>query len=365
MGILRQEAKLKELITVTSSFSTFDYSGFFNDNISNLKDIFLRLDQLLAQKNRRLEAQRKEKDLLEDAVRSLALENNKWQTWARNQLSRFEPPISRNTSSPVQNNENSNNYMLASLENQMESTMRSDEDSEEFYDVIYDASSSRSGSSDFEMEYEESDSIVHAISKDYLPGSKVDHTGHQLKPVNPYGYPVTPRQSIPVDSSKMPSISLWSILKNVIRQQDLTRMPIPINFSEPLSMLQRMCEDLEYFELLEEAKRFPDDPARRLLYIAAFAISSYSGTDKRTLKPFNPLLGETFELITPKFRYISEQVSHHPPIGASHCSADGYTYWNEVHVTSRFRGKYLELRPEGMSHIQFQDNLTHCTQRCV
>lgn len=33
-------------------------------------------------------------------------------------------------------------------------------------------------------------------------------------------------------------------------------------------------------------------------------------------KPFNPILGETFEIITPEYNYFAEQVSHHPPISA-------------------------------------------------
>lgn len=347
MALLRQESKITEFLTIPQADSS-EYSRFFNENISNLKDIFLRLDQLLAQKNRRLEAQRKEKDLLEDAVRSLASENNKWQTWARGQLSRLDPPTSRSTSSPVNNVD-----VLQSLEDQLESTIEikgSDEDSDEFYDL------------DNISESEEEDNIVEAEEVEVAEMSTEtvsDTAGLMVNPVaintDDFGYPINPRQRIPVDSSKMPAISLWNILKSAIRQQDLTRMPIPINFSEPLSMLQRMCEDLEYFELLEEAQSLTDDPARRLLFIAAFAITSYSGTDKRTSKPFNPLLGETFELITPKYRYLSEQVSHHPPIGASHCIAKGFTYWNEVHVTSRFRGKYLELRPEGLSHLQFKN----------
>jgi len=45
------------------------------------------------------------------------------------------------------------------------------------------------------------------------------------------------------------------------------------------------------------------------------------------MKPFNPLLGETFELFVPgKYKYFSEQVSHHPPISASITLGDkGYT----------------------------------------
>ena len=34
------------------------------------------------------------------------------------------------------------------------------------------------------------------------------------------------------------SINLWSIMKNCIGK-DLSKIPIPVNFSEPLSMLQR------------------------------------------------------------------------------------------------------------------------------
>ena len=249
--------------------------------------------------------------------------------------------------------------VLASLENQLESTMETkvnDED-EEFYDV-YDETFSDDDSQSEDIDESVFGERVDTVVDRGVHSSVINQDISNLD-VDEFGYPFKLRAKIPIDSTKMPAISLWNILKSAIRQQDLTRMPIPINFSEPLSMLQRMCEDLEYFELLESAKIFKDDPARRLVYIAAFAVTSYSGTDKRISKPFNPLLGETFELITPKFKYLSEQVSHHPPIGASHCQADGYEYWNEVHVTSRFRGKYLELKPEGLSHVTFTDNNTH------
>ena len=51
-----------------------------------------------------------------------------------------------------------------------------------------------------------------------------------------------------------------------------------------------------------------------MLYITAFAISSYSGTNNRYLKPFNPLLGETFEFEYPEqgWRGIAEKAS--PPV---------------------------------------------------
>lgn len=47
------------------------------------------------------------------------------------------------------------------------------------------------------------------------------------------------------------------------------------------------------------------------MYIAAFAVSAYSSTYHRAgCKPFNPVLGETYECERPDrgFRFISEQV---------------------------------------------------------
>ena len=48
----------------------------------------------------------------------------------------------------------------------------------------------------------------------------------------------------------------------------------------------------------------------RMLLLAAFAVSAYRSTAGRTSKPFNPLLGETYELVHAQkgFRAIVEKV---------------------------------------------------------
>jgi len=76
-------------------------------------------------------------------------------------------------------------------------------------------------------------------------------------------------------------------------------------------MLQRITEDLEYSYLLDRASE-KLDISERLAYTAAFAISVYSATAKRTTKPFNPLLGETFEFDRRAdlgWRSLTEQVN--------------------------------------------------------
>jgi len=179
--------------------------------------------------------------------------------------------------------------------------------------------------------------------------------------------------SVKVRRSRIPdkpniSFSLWSIMKNCIGK-DLSRIPVPVNFSEPLSMIQRITEDFEYSEILDKAAQCQDD-CEQLAYVAAFTVSAFSSTAIRTGKPFNPLLGETFELDRAEdrgFKLITEQVSHHPPMLAQHCeNIDGnWKAWQEFTMRSKFKGKYLEVEPLGISHLLFPASGNHYTWRKV
>lgn len=163
------------------------------------------------------------------------------------------------------------------------------------------------------------------------------------------------------------SLNLWSIMKNCIGKE-LSRIPMPVNFNEPLSMLQRLTEDLEYHDLLDRASKC-ESSLEQLCYVAAFTVSSYSTTVYRTGKPFNPLLGETFELDRRDeegFRSICEQVSHHPPAAAHHVESKfGWTLRQEIAIASKFRGKYLSIMPLGSIHCTFHQSGNHYTWKKV
>ena len=75
-------------------------------------------------------------------------------------------------------------------------------------------------------------------------------------------------------------------------------------------MLQRITEDFEYTDLLHDAASC-EDSTEQLAYVTAFTISAFSTTVNRTTKPFNPLLGETYEcdrMDDLGWRSIAEQV---------------------------------------------------------
>lgn len=215
-----------------------------------------------------------------------------------------------------------------------------------------------SGSSDDEGQ-SESDQVVVVAEKSQEPDME-DVTDRSLIPAGVGSGDVcsvkraTRDRRLRVPDKPNYPLNLWSVMKNCIGKE-LSKIPMPVNFNEPLSMLQRLTEDYEYSALLDAAATCTD-ACEQLAYVAAFTISSYSTTSNRTGKPFNPLLGETYECDRTDdygWRVIAEQVSHHPPMAAIHCEGRGWNCWQEFTMTTKFRGKYLQVVPLGTAHVEF------------
>ena len=70
-----------------------------------------------------------------------------------------------------------------------------------------------------------------------------------------------------------------------------------------------MSTSLEFYELIGFHSLQGND-LMRILHVAAFAVSGYASTEGRQCKPFNPLLGETYEADYPDkgLRFFSEKV---------------------------------------------------------
>ena len=148
---------------------------------------------------------------------------------------------------------------------------------------------------------------------------------------------------------------MLSVLRKNVGK-DLSTISFPISFNEPLNMLQKLAEDLEYSNLLDKAAEC-EDSIERLCYVTAFVVSSHSGTRGRSSrKPFNPLLGETYELVRPDrgFQFISEKVSHHPPLMAGHADGERWSIDMTASGKQKFWGRSLEYIPEGVTVIKLK-----------
>src|SRR5437868_2967437 len=84
--------------------------------------------------------------------------------------------------------------------------------------------------------------------------------------------------------------------------KDMTKMTLPVSFNEPTSLLQRVAEDMEYTDLLDQAADHSES-TERMVYVAAF--------------------------------------------GAAWAEAERWDYWGESAVKSKFYGKSFDINPLG------------------
>ncbi|XP_051797889.1 oxysterol-binding protein-related protein 7-like [Acanthochromis polyacanthus] len=168
------------------------------------------------------------------------------------------------------------------------------------------------------------------------------------------------RTVIPAPGADNSHIGIMTILYNNIGK-DLSRVSMPVALNEPVCLLQRVSEELEYSELLDIANHI-DDPYERMVYVAAFSISGYAWASWRyRYKPFNPVLGETYESYREDrgFQYISEQVSHHPPISACHAESENFTFWQDQRWKNKFWGKSVEIISSGQVNVSLPNYGDH------
>lgn len=190
--------------------------------------------------------------------------------------------------------------------------------------------------SKYEVEYDE----------EIVEESKEVRTLRKVDPLE-LGEHYEPRTELPAFKDPNRKFSIWGLIRDNIGR-DLTRVTLPIILNEPVTMLQKCAEALTNYELLEKAS-IEEDSAMKLAYVSIFKTVVYCSIPNRTLKPFNPLLGETYEYVTKNFKFLSEQVSHHPPISASHTYGRGYEYFTHTEMKSKFRGGSMAFIPQGKS----------------
>uniref|UniRef100_A0A8C9Y9G6 Oxysterol-binding protein n=1 Tax=Sander lucioperca TaxID=283035 RepID=A0A8C9Y9G6_SANLU len=162
------------------------------------------------------------------------------------------------------------------------------------------------------------------------------------------------RTRLPAPMFSRNDFSIWSILRNCIGME-LSKITMPVIFNEPLSFLQRLTEYMEHTYLIHQANSFSDS-VERMKCVAAFAVSAVASQWERTGKPFNPLLGETYELVREDlgFRLISEQVSHHPPVSAFHAEGlkQDFVFHGSIYPKLKFWGKSVEAEPKGIITLE-------------
>ena len=184
--------------------------------------------------------------------------------------------------------------------------------------------------------------------------TKTINTNKRNKFYDPlYDYPK--RTSLPVKKLDH-GFNVWKVFKSAVGK-DLSRFGVPVYFNEPISSLQKFCEPFQYAYLLNTAANEPN-PYIRLAKSACFCIGQFVINNGRQAKFFNPLLYETYEYVDNEqnFRYMSEQVSHHPAISAYYAEGEGWNIYANTNSVIKFiiTGR-LEVNALGRTYITYEN----------
>ena len=153
--------------------------------------------------------------------------------------------------------------------------------------------------------------------------------------------------------------------KNLIKEfiTNLTKKaPSPVYFNEPISMGQKQCEKFKYIDLLINAGKEPSRE-KQMCYIAAFLIGEIFVNLGRSLKPFSPIIGETYEYFdnSKNFRFFSEHVCHKPQINAYIAETPEFAYYGDTLNSTSFKifKGCLELVFTNKAHIHCKKTGDH------
>ena len=211
-------------------------------------------------------------------------------------------------------------------------------------------------------DYSDPEEFLDALEENPVPtsnGDNIDQIEPKSKPLhnddNPYDIFTNGRQTLP---GRIPlrRFSVWSYIKEFVGR-DLTKISLPITLNEPLSILHKYPECFMSPDLLRNMVK-ASDPVERLEKIAAhFALSQASHT-YRHFKPFNPLLGETYEIRRDEKSvfFLTEQISHHPPVSAFYCRMPNVRSYGSFTLGIKFTGNSIDTTFDGTFTYEFLDS---------
>ena len=113
--------------------------------------------------------------------------------------------------------------------------------------------------------------------------------------------------------------------KRIFSGNSLASTPAPVQIFEPRSNLQKLLDGYVYTTLLVDAAQ-ASDPVQKLELVVAWFVAGLRHMFDTWKKPFNPILGETWQSSNDTGCHaFVEQASHHPPIAAYQVDGPGFS----------------------------------------
>ncbi|CAI5730024.1 unnamed protein product [Hyaloperonospora brassicae] len=143
----------------------------------------------------------------------------------------------------------------------------------------------------------------------------------------------------------------------ILEGKSAVSLSLPVRIFEPRTNLERVCDLMLYAPTFLNVAYAQTDPLERFKYVMAFAVAGLHHSVGQ-LKPFNPILGETFQSTLNDGTDVScEHTSHHPPISNFQFTGDKYSIAGFVlwHASMSVKSNAMLNTNKGPVRITFPD----------
>jgi hypothetical protein len=154
---------------------------------------------------------------------------------------------------------------------------------------------------------------------------------------------------------------VWEMVKEVgntlMDGRELVNITLPIQLFEAKSFLAKMTEGWAYAPTFLTRAALTSDPVERLKFVMCFVVAGIHLTPTYR-KPFNPILGETYEAkMYDGTSIFCEQTTHHPPASNWQVVGPGniYHYHGRGVGSASARGNTLKGYQIGQNVVDFAD----------
>ncbi|CAD8206402.1 unnamed protein product [Paramecium octaurelia] len=141
---------------------------------------------------------------------------------------------------------------------------------------------------------------------------------------------------------------------SLLMGKSITGISMPVSIFEARSNTERVCSSLGFAPIYLEEAALSQDIYYRIKQCAAFQfgfIFMYISCEK----PFNPILGETFQGFYDNCPIYCEQISHHPPICAIQLYGRSYKIEGQLELVANFHSNSVVGRNVGTFKITFEN----------
>jgi len=141
----------------------------------------------------------------------------------------------------------------------------------------------------------------------------------------------------------------------IFEGKGIVGLSLPVRIFEPRSMIERICDLFNYSSHYLNRAAATDEPAERIKYIMGFVLAA-APHGICQYKPFNPLLGETYQATQADGTTIEcEHISHHPPITAYYVNNPNFKIYGTFTINGEIHMNSVDGFYEGWGTVEFKD----------